>query len=221
MVTQKPRRGKKAAVPGGEPQRVVSEPSSPSAGALALGFARAGLSSVGGAAGPLRHMLVKQQHWISEGEFAEVFSLGQALPGANAVNVAVMLGDRFAGPLGALAAVAGLCVPSFVIALILAAFATRAAATNAHFAAAETAVTAAVAGIFVANGVRLFTFIWRDEAAENLPSAWRCARGAVSALAVLLVAGLHWWIPVAVPVLVGASILVERAIRARTLRRAG
>jgi chromate transporter len=160
-------------------------------------------------------MLVKQRAWISEGEFAEIFSLGQTLPGANAANVAVMLGDRFAGPLGSLAAIAGLCLPSFVIALLIASFATHVAATNVRFAAAETAVTAAVAGIFIANGLRLAAFIWRDEAAAHLPAAWRCARGAVSALAIVLVAGLHWWITIAIPLLVGSSILVERAIRTR------
>ncbi len=124
---------------------------------LAVAFVNVGLTSIGGAAGPLRHVIVKQRRWLTEGEFAEMFGMGQALPGANAINVAVLLGDRSSGPLGMLAAVAGLCLPSLVLALLIATAATHVAATNPRFAAAEVTVTAAVAGIFMANGLRLDT----------------------------------------------------------------
>ncbi len=187
----------------------------PSLLALVLGFVNVGLTSIGGAAGPLRHVVVKQRKWLSESELAELFGIGQALPGANVANVAVMLGDRLGGPLGSLAAVAGLCIPSLIVAVTLASVATRISATNARFAAAEVAVTAAVAGIFLSNGTRLVWLLWRD-GAPDVRLTWRCARVAISALGVALVAGLHLWVPLAVVILVAASLGVEWRVRVQT-----
>jgi chromate transporter len=174
-----------------------------------------GLTSVGGAAGPLRHVVVKQRKWLSEGELAELFGMCQALPGATVVNVAVLLGDRSSGPLGALAGVAGLCIPSLVIALLLATVATKFAESSPRFASAEVAVTAAVAGIFLSNGVRLIANLWAD-GTPDVALALRLGRVAVSALGIVLVAGFHLWIPYAVAVLVVFSLAVERAIHARS-----
>jgi chromate transporter len=192
----------------------VNDRRAPTPWDLALGFMNVGLTSVGGAAGPLRHVVVKQRKWLSEGELAELFGMCQALPGATVVNVAVLLGDRSSGPLGALAGVAGLCVPSLVVALLLATVATHFSETNARFASAEVAVTAAVAGIFVSNGVRLIAALWLDGTAE-VGVLLRLGRVAVSALGIVLVAGFHLWIPFAVVMLVGVSLIVERAIQRR------
>jgi len=93
--------------------------------------------------------------------------------------------------------------------------ATRISATNVRFAAAEVAVTAAVAGIFLSNGARLVALLWRD-GAPDVRLTWRCARVAISALGVALVAGLHLWVPLAVVFLVAASIGVEWRVRAQT-----
>ncbi|HEY5348839.1 MAG TPA: chromate transporter [Candidatus Lustribacter sp.] len=174
---------------------------------LLLGFMNIGLTSVGGAAGQLRHVIVKQRHWLSEEQLAEMYGVAQALPGATASNVAVMLSDRLCGPLGPLAALAGLIIPSLLLAIALAGIATRLAAADPRFAAAEIAVTAAVAGIFISNGIRLGALIWSG--APDLRAAWRCARIAISALGVLLVAGLHVFVPYAMLVLIALSMLVE------------
>ncbi len=189
----------------------VSDSPKPSLPDLVLGFMNIGLTSVGGAAGPLRHVIVKQRRWLSEGEFSEMFGVAQALPGATAVNVAVMLSDRLAGALGPLAALAGLIIPSLLIALALAGIATQLAAANARFAAAEVAVTAAVAGIFISNGIRLIAQIWRGT--PDLRAAWRAARLAISALGVVLVAGFHVFVPFAMLILISLSMLVETRLR--------
>ena len=170
-----------------------------------------GLTSVGGAAGPLRHVIVKQRRWLSEGELAELYGIAQALPGATSVNVAVMVSDRSSGPLGPLAALAGLIVPSLLIAIALAGIATQLAAVNARFAAAEIAVTAAVAGIFISNGIRLTAQIWNGT--PDVRVAWRAARLAISALGVVLVAGLHLFVPYAMLVLIALSIAIEARLR--------
>jgi chromate transporter len=75
--------------------------------ALFLTFSRVSLSSFGGALFWTRRALVEKQRWLTEREFLELLALGQLLPGPNVLNLAVMVGYRFAGWTGAAAAVAG------------------------------------------------------------------------------------------------------------------
>jgi chromate transporter len=86
-----------------------TEPYRPPATALALflTFSRITLSSFGGALFWTRRTLVDRQRWLTEREFVELLTLGQLLPGANVLNLAVMVGYRFAGWTGAAAAAAG------------------------------------------------------------------------------------------------------------------
>ena len=186
----------------------------PSLLALFLGWANIGLTSVGGAAGPLRHVIVKQRKWLSETELAGLFGLAQALPGATAVNIAVMLGNSYAGVLGTCAAIAGLVLPSLVVAIVMADVATNLAATNLRFAAAETAITAAVSGVFIANGIRLIQLLWTGS--PDVRPVWRCARLAISALGIVLVAGLHLFVPLAMAIMVVVSLIIEVRLSAAT-----
>jgi len=75
--------------------------------ALFLTFSRISLSSFGGALFWTRRGLVERQRWLTERDFVEVLTLGQLLPGPNVLNLTVMVGYRFAGWTGAMAAVAG------------------------------------------------------------------------------------------------------------------
>jgi chromate transporter len=180
------------------------EPPKPSLLDIAVAFMNVGLISVGGAATPLRHMVVKQRRWATELEFAELQGLAQAFPGAVGVNIAVMIGDRLAGPAGALAAIGGLIIPSLVVAVVLASVALQLAAANPRFAAAESSITAAVAGMFLANGFRLIQILWRQ--APDRRVGWRSAQVAIAGLGIALVAVFHVAVPVALIVLVVASI---------------
>jgi chromate transporter len=182
-----------------------------SLGALALAFTQIGLTSVGGAAAPIRHVLVVRRKWLTEAELAETFAIAQALPGASAANLAVILGDRFAGALGPLATVGGLSIPSFAVALVLVVVATHLSASNPRFAAAETGVTAAVAGLFISNGLRLAWRLWHD--APELRRRWRGARLGISVGAVALVAGLHFLIPAVLIGLAVVSFGIELTLR--------
>jgi len=75
---------------------------------LAFGFLKIGLLGFGGVAPMARHVIVEDRRWLSEKEYASVLGVGQVLPGANTINAAVMIGDRFQGPLGAITAVIAL-----------------------------------------------------------------------------------------------------------------
>ena len=74
---------------------------------LFLNFSRVSLSAFGGALFWARHCLVERRGWLTEREFVELLTLGQVLPGPNVLNLAVMVGYRFAGFAGAAAAAAG------------------------------------------------------------------------------------------------------------------
>lgn len=78
-------------------------------------FARLTLHSFGGALFWSRRMLVERRRWLTEQEFVEMLSLAQLLPGANGVNLAVLVGYRFAGLRGAAASMAGFVGAPLVI----------------------------------------------------------------------------------------------------------
>ncbi len=93
---------------------------SPGPGALFVAFLTVGLSGFGGVLPFARRMLVERRRWLDETQFNETLALCQTLPGPNIVNVSVVVGSRFAGPAGALAAVIGLMAAPVAIVLVLA-----------------------------------------------------------------------------------------------------
>src|SRR5262245_13698212 len=75
---------------------------------LFLTFSRITLSGFGGMPFWTRRTLVERQRWLTGREFVELLALGQLLPGPATLNLAVMVGIRFAGLGGAAASIAGL-----------------------------------------------------------------------------------------------------------------
>ena len=96
--------------------------SRPSVGASALffGFLKIGLSGFGGVLPFARRMIVDERRWLSELEFLDVLSLSQFLPGPNIVNVSIIIGRRFGGVFGSIAACTGLMLMPLAIVLALA-----------------------------------------------------------------------------------------------------
>jgi len=86
---------------------------------LFFGFLKVGIQGFGGVLPWARRMIVEERHWLSEVEFTDLLSLCQLLPGPNICNVSIALGNRFAGPLGAIAAITGLLVAPFCIVISL------------------------------------------------------------------------------------------------------
>jgi chromate transporter len=83
-------------------------------------FTKVALSGFGGVLPVSRHALVEKKKWLTEKEFAEQLAISQLLPGPNIVNLSVALGDKFHGPAGSLAAVAGLFSVPFLLFMTLA-----------------------------------------------------------------------------------------------------
>ncbi|MBV8604154.1 MAG: chromate transporter [Pelomonas sp.] len=87
-----------------------------------LRFCLLSLLSVGGAITTvpgMHHYLVDERHWLDGRGFTASISLAQAAPGPNILFVAV-LGWNAAGPLGALACMAGIMLPASALMLALA-----------------------------------------------------------------------------------------------------
>ena len=87
---------------------------------MALAFNRMALQGFGGVLAVAQRELVERERWLTKAQFLEVLSLGQVLPGPNIVNMALIIGDRFFGWRGALAALAGLVSVPLLIVLLLA-----------------------------------------------------------------------------------------------------
>ena len=126
----------------------------PTKRSLFLGFLTIGLQGFGGVLPFARRILVEQHRWLSEREFTEVLSLSQFLPGPNIVNVSIIVGNRFRGPLGSFAATLGLMLMPFVIVLVLAALYAIFANLEA-VRGATNGVSAAATGLIIATGFKM------------------------------------------------------------------
>lgn len=66
--------------------------------------------------------VVDNQGWISKEEFMDILVVSQSLPGALAINASIFLGYKISGVAGAILALLGVILPSFLIILVIAAF---------------------------------------------------------------------------------------------------
>ena len=70
----------------------------------------------------IQYEVVTRRKWLSEKEFVELLTIAQAAPGPISLNTAVFVGYKCKGYKGALAAIMGVVIPSFVIILLVAIF---------------------------------------------------------------------------------------------------
>ena len=93
--------------------------------ALFRSFFKIGLFTFGGgyAMIPLiQTEIIDRRGWIALDDFLELLTLAQSAPGPIAINTSVFIGYKMRGVPGAIAAVAGAVLPSFVIILAIAIF---------------------------------------------------------------------------------------------------
>jgi chromate transporter len=164
---------------------------------LFLGFLAVGLQGFGGVLPFARRMLVDQRRWLSAREFTEVLSLSQFLPGPNIVNVSIIVGNRFRGPLGSVAATLGLMLMPFVIVLALAALYAR-FADLAAVRGATNGVSAAATGLVIGTGFKM------ARALKDVP--WHVVICALTFVAIaLLRLPLLWVLAVFAPISVAIA----------------
>jgi chromate transporter len=108
-------------------------------GELFAAFTALALQGFGGVLPVAQRVLCEERRWLTRGEFLELLSVAQLLPGPNVCNLSVLAGYRFHGVRGALAALAGLLTVPAIVVLGL-------AAAQRHF-AGHPAVDGAIRGI--------------------------------------------------------------------------
>jgi len=156
-----------------------------------------GLSGFGGVLPFVRRAVVERNRWLDDRDFVELLSLGQVLPGPNVINLALMLGLRFAGWRGALAAFSGLVMVPMALVLGLLLLYQH----YEHVAAVQrmlTGMTAVSAGLMLATAIRL---------ARSLSLTRRAVL--VGGSAFLVIGLLRWPLVPVMAVLVPLALVLE------------
>jgi chromate transporter len=121
---------------------------------LFLGFLQIGLYGFGGVGAIARYVIVDKRRWLDGPDYLALLAVGQVLPGGNVINTSIMLGDRFRGLPGALAALSGLLVAPLCILILLGLVYDRVGGTPA-MQAITAGGGAAAAGLVIGTGIRL------------------------------------------------------------------
>lgn len=122
---------------------------------LFVSFTLLALQGFGGVLAVVQRELVEKKRWMTREEFVEEWAVAQIMPGPNVVNLSIMIGARYFGFKGAMAALAGMLTAPLVIVLLL-------AVVYAQFAAhpglqgALRGMGAVAAGLIAATGLKLF-----------------------------------------------------------------
>lgn len=97
------------------PPRTTSE--------LFWGFSMLALQGFGGVMAVAQRELAERRRWMSKEEFLEDWAVAQVMPGPNIANLGVLIGDRYLGTRGALAALVGLFLfPLLIVGLLAVGF---------------------------------------------------------------------------------------------------
>jgi chromate transporter len=108
----------------------------------------------GGVVAYLRNGLVNKRGWVNDQEFVEYLAISQSLPGLNATNMAVLVGDRLHGVMGAITALIAICLPGGLL-MFGAGIAYHAGGDNPMVTAMLKGVAAAAIGLILATTIQL------------------------------------------------------------------
>jgi chromate transporter len=87
-----------------------------SLGTIFVKFVTIGAVSFGGGiVAYLQRMLVDDTKWLTPDEFLACLEISQTMPGLNAVNMSVLVGDKLRGPIGATVAFVGMVLPGYLV----------------------------------------------------------------------------------------------------------
>jgi chromate transporter len=176
----------------------------PALSELFLGFLGISLSGFGGVLPWARRMLVERRGWLDEREFAEALALCQFLPGPNIINMSIIVGSRFRGVAGALAAFAGLVGVPLLIMMACGALYVR-FGDVAALRGALAGLAAGAAGLIVAMAAKMAAPLVR----EGRVPALLFALAAFAAVGLLRLP-LYWVVLVLAPLSVGYCLWRQR-----------
>ncbi len=119
-------------------------------------FSWIALQGFGGVLAVLQRELVDRKKWLTQTQFVEDWSVSQILPGPNVVNLALMMGDRYFGWRGSVAALSGIVIFPMLLVLALAVFFSGVSDLPAVQGALR-GMGAVAAGMIAGQGFRLLT----------------------------------------------------------------
>jgi chromate transporter len=119
------------------------------------------LQGFGGVLAVVQIELVERRQWLTREEFIEDWAVAQIMPGPNVVNLSMMIGDRYFGLRGALAALAGMLLFPLLIVLALASL-LAGVADAPQIQGALRGMGAVAAGLIAATGLKLMAALKRN-----------------------------------------------------------
>jgi len=134
-------------------ENAISKPT-PRLAELFTVFFHAGLIGFGGVMPIARRLIVEEKKWLDNAAFTDLLGPSQFLPGAMVVNLAIAVGTRFGGTMGAIVAVLGLLSAPTIIVLALAALYGR-IHDNPQVEGLLAGLAAAATGLFIATALKM------------------------------------------------------------------
>ena len=103
-----------------ESEAAASAPTPVSLGELFRTFLVIGATSFGGGVvAYLRENLVTGRRWLDDQEFLAALEISQTLPGLNATNMSIIVGEKLCGVPGAIIAFLGMTLPGTLVIFVL------------------------------------------------------------------------------------------------------
>lgn len=158
-------------------------------------FFRIGLFTFGGGFAMLpliEREVADNKKWIKPDELIDMIALAQSLPGPVAVNTSIFIGRHLAGFSGAVSAMLGCVLPSFLVILVIA-MTTANVKENVYVQMFFTGVLAAVTALILITAIRMAHRVIKD---------WLTALLAMASTLLVAFCGVH-----ALLVIIGGALL--------------
>ena len=167
---------------------------------LFIAFSVLALQGFGGVLAVVQRELVEKKRWMTREQFVEDWAVAQIMPGPNVVNLSIMIGDRYFGLRGALAALAGMLTFPLILVLALAVVYAQ-FASHPAVAGALRGMGAVAAGLIAGVGIKLFVSIKNHPLGRPLCVAF-------AGLTIVAMAWLRWPLFWILPVIGGAACVL-------------
>jgi chromate transporter len=150
--------------------------------------------------------IVDKKKWISQNEMVDILTISQSFPGAVAINSAIFIGRRIGGYLGALSALLGVTLPSFLIIIVVAKIFTYISNISVVKAALK-GISSAVIALLIVAALRVGKASIKDKISPLIT---------IIALVLLLVTGIHPIYVVMLGIVLGLILYLFKTIRKKS-----
>ena len=154
---------------------------------LFLAFSQMALMGFGGVLPFAYRALVEKRQWLADRDFSQYLAFSQMLPGPTICNMSILVGWRFNGLSGALAAFAGILIGPMIVVIALG-LAYASVASHPVVRQALAGMSAVAAGLVIATAAKMAIGLVKAE-----PRRANIAIAAVFALLAFIGVGLLRW----------------------------